>query len=122
VAAVERGEASVHTIASEIRNGSSPAKRKAKRDEPLRQVGGNPKRIQRLKMYADVWAKVGGALDALTALPLPSDVAEIVASHPKRRLHASEKIGRALQWLDDFAKAYDARMRERSQSNASDRD
>jgi hypothetical protein len=47
IAAIERGEASVSTVAHQIRKGTPPEKRKAKRDAPLAQTGKNPERILR---------------------------------------------------------------------------
>lgn len=122
IAAADAGKVGVDPLARRIRGTARQKKPKGKRDAALSQTGHNPERIQRLKMNADVWAKVGGALDALTAMPLPADVAGIIAGHPKRRLHAADKIARALQWLGEFAKAYDALTNGRSNADACNRD
>ena len=60
---------------------------------------------QQAQMQADIWAKLGGALDALVALPLPADVADIVNKSPNRRRSVDGKLARSLQWLKDFADA-----------------
>lgn len=105
IRAVEAGSASASTIAQQINAGQPPRERKAKRETPLAQVGNNPERIQRRQMHADIWAKLGGALDALTALPLPADVAEIINANTMRRKAVDEKLTRSLQWLSEFQNA-----------------
>ena len=102
IEAVRRGDASVHTIAKQIRKGQSPEKRKARRDEALAQTGKNPERIQRQQMHAELWARLSDALLGLTSLPLPSDVAEIVAGNVSRRRVVDDRLSRSLQWLKDF--------------------
>lgn len=102
IAAVERGETTVSTLARDINKGQSPEKRKSSRNAPLAQNGKNPERIQRMQMQADIWAKLSEALLGLTSLPLPTDVAEIVNANPNRRRIVDEKLARALQWLKDF--------------------
>jgi hypothetical protein len=123
IAAVDGG-ASVHVMANKIRarKSSSTPRGKSKGKVSLAQTGNNPERIQRMKVKADVWAKISGALDALTALPLPSDVAEIVASHPRRRAVTVEKLARSVQWLADFERSFNQCLQERSNADASDRD
>lgn len=106
IAAVERGEASAHTIADQIRKGQSPEKRKVRRDAPLSQTGKNPERLQRQQMNAELWARLSDALLGLTSLPLPSDVAEIVAGNVNRRRVVDERLARSLQWLKDFDHAW----------------
>lgn len=105
IAAVERGDAAASTIAKQINTGLPPAKRKAAREASMAHAGKNPERIQRAQMQADIWAKLGGALDALVALPLPADVADIVNKSPNRRRSVDGKLARSLQWLKDFADA-----------------
>lgn len=102
VAAVDRGEVAASAVAKEIRKGQSPDRRRATREAPLAQAGKNPERIQRAQMQADIWAHVNEALTALTSLPLPSDVADIVRKHPKRTQIVNDRLMRSLQWLKDF--------------------
>lgn len=99
IASVDRGEASVSTIAKAIRRGQSPEKRKSKRAVPLGQRGNNPERIQRMQVNADIWQKLSDALMCLTSLPLPRDVAEIINANPTRRRIVDERLNRALQYL-----------------------
>jgi len=53
-------------------------------------------------MQADIWAHVNEALTALTSLPLPSDVADIVRKNPARTRAVNDRLTRSLQWLKDF--------------------
>ena len=57
-------------------------------------------------MNANLWARLADALDALTGLPLPVDVAKIVKGHPKRRAQTDAKLARALNWLEEFNRAW----------------
>lgn len=106
VSAVERGEVAASTIAKQIRKGQSPEKRKSKRNAPLAQIGKNPERIQRSQMQAEIWARMSDALIGLTSLPLPVDVAKIIAANPNRRRAVEERLTRSLQWLKDFDHAW----------------
>lgn len=105
IEAVERGDIGVSSLSKELRKGTAPEKRKARRDAPLSQAGNNPERIQRMQMNADIWAKLSEALIGLTSLPLPSDVAEIINANPARRRVVDEKLARSLQWLKEFENA-----------------
>jgi hypothetical protein len=106
IAAVVRGEVAASTIAEEIRKGQSAGTRRAKREAPLSQAGKNPERIQRAQMQAEIWARVNEALTALTSLPLPSDVADIVRKNTKRTQTVNDRLVRSLQWLKDFEDAW----------------
>ena len=102
IASVDRGEVAASTIANEIRQGLRPERRRTLREAPLAQAGKNPERIQRAQMQADIWAHVNEALTALTSLPLPSDVADIVRKNPARTRAVNDRLTRSLQWLKDF--------------------
>lgn len=102
IEAVDSGNASVGTVADQIREKISPTKREKKRKEPLSQSGRNPERIQRQQMNADIWRRLGDALSALSGLPLPADVAAIVAGNVARRQHVERYLAQSFQWLKDF--------------------
>jgi hypothetical protein len=106
IAEVEAGEVSVSTLGRQIRAGQAPEKRKIRRDAELSQTGKNPERIQRAQMNAELWARLSDALLGLTSLPLPSDVAEIVAGNVNRRRVVDDRLSRSLQWLKDFDHAW----------------
>lgn len=55
---------------------------------------------------AEVWAKVREALDALTSLPMATDVVAIVRKNPQRNEMVSRKLLPAHTWLEDFINAY----------------
>lgn len=55
---------------------------------------------------AEVWAKVREALDALTSLPMATDVVAIVRRNPQRNEMVSRKLLPAHTWLEDFINAY----------------
>ena len=109
IAAIRSGEIAVHTIAKQIRRGDSPEKRKAKREAPLSQSGRNPERIQRAQLQADIWAHVDSALSALTSLPLPADVADVIGKNPQRSRVVESRLVRSLQWLKDFENVWRSR-------------
>jgi ParB-like chromosome segregation protein Spo0J len=105
IQAVEQGSAAVSTIAKQIRSGKPPEKRRSRNSEVM-QTGKNPERIQRAQMNAELWARLSDALLGLTSLPLPSDVAEIVAGNVNRRRVVDDRLSRSLQWLKDFDHAW----------------
>jgi len=100
IEAIEEGRKGVNSIYRDILG--KPIKRKPRNDAPLSESGRNPERIQRRQMHADIWAQLSGALEALSGLPLSSDVAAIVASNFARTRSVDETLSRSLQWLKDF--------------------
>lgn len=106
IAAADAGEVGIDTVARAIRKGAAPEKRKARRAAPLAQAGGNPERIQRQQMHAEIWARLSDGLIGLTSLPLPSDVVEIVAANLTRSRVVDDRLARSLQWLKDFDHAW----------------
>jgi len=106
IAAVEAGEASVSTIARDIRAKVPVSKRIAKRNGKLSDAGKNPERIENQRVNAEVWKRLRGALDDLTSLPLPADVAELVSAQVKRTDLVNAKLPSALKWIEDFSNAW----------------
>lgn len=105
IAAVERGDKTVGPLSKTIRARRPPKKPRKKK---LSEEGKNPERIQRQKMHADIWEALGGALDALTSLPLPSDVVAIIRKNPNRQKNVDAKLSRALNWIQEFENVYRA--------------
>jgi ParB-like chromosome segregation protein Spo0J len=108
IAAIERGDAAVSTVANQIRKGESREARTKKRDTPMALAGKNPERIQRQQMHAEVWGRVKEALIQLTSLPLPSDVASIARSHDRTGL-VDARLTKASAWLKEFEHAWSNR-------------
>lgn len=100
---ITNGTAGVQTIAQQLGKGLSPRVRDKARRETWHTRGNRADSLQRVRMHAEVWAHVSGALDALTNLPLPADVAKIIAAQPLRKRAVNEKLSRSLQWLKDFS-------------------
>lgn len=109
VRAVQSGKAAVGTIAKQLRAEVSEINRKKAREQELRQTGKNPERIHKAKLDAKIWEQLSDALNNLSNLPLPSDVAQMVAGQSKRRLLVDAKVLRSLQWLEEFANVWTGR-------------
>lgn len=101
IAAVERGEVGVKTVADQIRKRIDPEERKRRRDAGMSQTGKNPERIQRQQINAEIWGRVRDAVTHLTSLPLPADVVAIVRAHDKTGL-IDQRLSRAMDWLKEF--------------------
>lgn len=102
VAAVQRGEAAVGTLAKLIREGVPAPQRKKMRETPLAQAGKNPERIQRQQINAEIWSLLRDGLTHLTSLPLPADVVAIARAHDRTDL-VDARLARALKWLKEFS-------------------
>jgi hypothetical protein len=114
IAAVERGEVAVATIANQVRKGMSDEQRKKKRSEPISSVGKNPERIQKQQINAEIWGRVRDALTHLTSLPLPQDVAAVARASDKTGL-IDARLSKAMQWLKEFENVW---SRNRSEDAA----
>jgi ParB-like chromosome segregation protein Spo0J len=105
ISQIERGEASVYRIAKAIRQGLSPAKRKLNGEKTRSDVGKNPERIQRMQINGEIWGRLRSALENLTSLPLPTEVAPIARAMDKARL-VDDRLLRSLKWLEEFTDAW----------------
>jgi ParB-like chromosome segregation protein Spo0J len=95
IAQVERGDASVHTVAKQIRDGVPVEARKPRtRDEAKRN---NTKQIN-----AEIWHQFKEATALLAGMPHAEDAVRIIRAHDKARI-APERLSTALQWLKDFS-------------------
>lgn len=99
---IKSGNASVSTIARQIRKDESPERRAKRRDETLSQTGKNPERIQRQQINAEVWGRIRDALTHLTSLPQAADVVAIARANDRTGL-VDARIQPSLQWLKEFA-------------------
>lgn len=112
IKAVEQGQATVTTIARDIRAKRTPKERKERRENQS-EVGKNPQRIQNQRVNAQVWGSVRDALQAISSLPLPVDVVAIVRTHDRTGL-VDARLSQSVQWLKEFADAW----RDRDQAAA----
>jgi len=102
IAACVAGRLSVNAVARVIRGSRSVGAQ-----SPSRPVArSREERAENQRFVAEIWSRVSAALDQLTGLPLPADVAKIVKVHPQRRRVVDAKLLRALQWLEEFKDAY----------------
>jgi ParB-like chromosome segregation protein Spo0J len=97
IAAVRNGNASANRIAREIN-----------RRDPERATQRN---AQALQMRGDIWRRIRDALDNLTSLPLPSEVAAIARIEDRKTKGAAidGRLAASLQWLTEFSDAWNAR-------------
>lgn len=109
IKAVQEGKAAVSTIARQIRAEVSAINRKKAHEVELSQTGKNPERIHKAKLDAKIWEQLSEALNNISNLPLPDDVAQMVAGHTKRRLLVDAKLLRSLQWLEEFSDVWTRR-------------
>lgn len=116
IRAIESGEMSVHSVAEQIKRGSTPDQRKKSRDKSLSSTGRNPERIQRAQLNAEVWGRIRDALIHLTSLPLVTDVVAIAQAHDRTGL-VDQRIEQSLKWLKDFSHEWN----HRDQVEAEDR-
>jgi ParB-like nuclease domain len=101
VAAVDRGEAAVSTLAKQIRNNiPAPERQPRKKND-------NAKR----NAQAEIWHHLRDALDYLTSLPLPIDVVAIANTQDKKTKGAAidKRITPAMEWLTEFHDAWKSR-------------
>lgn len=111
IAAVERGEASVTTIADAIRKRNPYDPRKGR---PVVTTSGNQNRIQAQRMKGKMWADLRDALLALTNLPKPSDLVPVARAHDKTGL-VDARLFKSLQWLKDFSHEWSKRNKTAGQ-------
>lgn len=111
IAAIEKGEASVSTVAQQISKGHSKEQRKKAREAPLSQTGKNPERIQRQQINAEVWGRIRDALTHLTSLPCAEDAARI-ARGMDRTGFVDQRLERALTYLENFRNEWNRNSNE----------
>ena len=102
IASAESGASGLGPIVQSIRHRCSPEERKAVARRPTRGPTSNAKR----EFEAQVWGRLKDAIDALTGLPLPPDVMNIVKRNPQRTEYLSRKVLTAHTWLEEFVNAW----------------
>ncbi|MCE4223439.1 ParB N-terminal domain-containing protein [Methylobacterium sp. C25] len=116
IASARKG-AGLRPMADKIRASFTPEQRAAReREQAERNASSNranPDRIRTQQMHAEVWEQLRIAMEALTALPLPSDVVGIVKGNAARRRATENKCAAAAKWLSDFAQQWEARDGQR---------
>ena len=112
IAAARKG-AGLRPMADKIRSAFTPdQRRRHEADRAVRQATNSrasEQRVQTQQMHAEIWERLKAGLEALTGLPLPSDVVTIVNGNPSRRRQADEKCAAALKWLSDFVQQWESR-------------
>jgi len=106
IRSVQDGTAAVSTIARQIRAKTPAPERQRLGSRQLSDAGKNPQRIENARLNAEMWARLSEALEHLTNLPSPADVAVIVRAHPKRSDAVNARLDRSLKWLEEFAHAW----------------
>ena len=101
---IEVGAATVDAVVQDVRKRSP---RKQIKKEPRAQVGKNPERIQRRQVNAEIWGRIRDALNHLTSLPLPADVAPIARANDRAGL-VDARLPKAIHWLKEFSDAWHA--------------
>lgn len=71
-------------------------------------VGKNRERQEHMKINAVIWGDLREALDKLTGLPNPAEVAQLMSRGQKTTEKINEKLKRGLEWLREFTHAWDA--------------
>jgi hypothetical protein len=102
IAASESGLVGIGPTVQSIRNRTSPEARQAVARRPVRGVYSNQKR----EFEAQVWARLKDGIDALTSMPTPQDVIDIVKKSPQRLEYLSRKALTAHTWLEEFVNAW----------------
>jgi hypothetical protein len=100
IALVDAGKLSLSRAVGTIK-GRAPIKAPEKNGPSTK--GKNPDRIARMQQKNKIWRNVKTALEAITSLPLASDVAPIAKAADRNNIIA-KKLPSALAWLTEFAK------------------
>lgn len=95
IAAVQAGEAAVHTIVKQIRAGKSPTERSKEREVKKHS------RQQVRQISAQVWRTFRDALTGLTSLPLAADMVVVVRGNDRSGF-VDQRATQAQKWLEDF--------------------
>lgn len=127
IESIESGKTKVKTVANKIRskskgNQAMPANAKAAQTKAAKekqmhskakaakekQIEGHKQRVKTMNMQADIWRRLREALDYLTSLPLPEEVAVIARFNDKKTKGAAveRKLAPAIEWLTEFSNAW----------------
>jgi len=106
IRAIEAGQISPTTLARQLRSGLRQDHRARRRAQPITEKGRNPQRLQNQRIDSDLWRRLREALDHLTNLPLPSEVAALVRNQANRNDFVGQRLTRARKWLEEFTHAW----------------
>lgn len=102
IAGAQSGQLGIGTVGDAIRARTTLEERKQtrKKSKPTIEL------IDGRKMDAMIWDKMRGAINALTAMPLPVDVVRTIRRNPHRIDLVDRKLIAAFTWLTDFSDAW----------------
>lgn len=109
IAGIRSGEKRVSVVLDEIKK-TRPLKPGGNKNKKgvLRNVGGNAARIESLRVNAQIWAKLRSGLEALSSLPLPSDVLSCIATRSNTAI-INARLPSSLKWLKEFDHVWNSR-------------
>lgn len=121
IAGMMSHEAAPGPLAKAIRRRIGPEKL-GQRDPQhnVMSTGKNRQRHENMKIGAVLWGDLREALDRLTGLPNPAEVAQLMSRSNKTTEKINEKLNRSLEWLKDFNNAWDDIQNEKSRSQNND--
>ena len=103
IAGVDRFEIAMFTLSRQITDGLSPEERKRMRETPLGERGKHLERKERQRTEGGIWQAFKQAIEALSTMPRPSDVADIIAANGRRNeTFDPKKLETAAIWLMEF--------------------
>lgn len=105
IAATEHGDASLRKMRDTVGSRTDVAARRAAQRPAA--ITRNVKAEREVE--AEIWAKLRSALDALTSLPVPTDVVTVVRRNAMRADACDRMLLNAHNWLEDFINAYTVR-------------
>jgi hypothetical protein len=120
IAAMTAGQVGIDPLSRVIRQRVGPSGNKRGKQPKLMEVGGNRKRHENMKMSAVIWGDLRDAITKLTGLPSPPEVAQLISRNPPASRALNEKLNRGLEWLKEFANAWDDIQNEKNKARAGD--
>lgn len=107
VKAVRDGKAAVSTIARGLREKLAPEQRAQRRDPTEKSRSESVEtRLETQRMNAQIYNQTRDAVDFLTGLPAPLEVARIIRANSNLSKRVGPKIPLALKWLKEFSDAW----------------
>lgn len=102
IQAVERGDASVSSIAKQIKA------RIPKEQRVLKSTA----QADALRRNAKIWDCLREALELLSSMPQATDVVQIARSYDKRTTVISDRLPQSIEWLTEFQTAWNAKKKD----------
>lgn len=103
IADVEAGRVAMGPMARHLRSTATPEQKRAAYREPVRT---GPENTEGREFDAQVWGHLRAAIDALTSLPKPDDVINIVRKNGMRVEYVGRNVLAAQTWLEEFVNGY----------------